>query len=82
MQSSILAVQQPTFVLEMLPAEWAAALIKGDWHELEAISPDEAARAKAWQIEEGLCVIDCSEDSVFDDGRDTECLTYLCVRRH
>lgn len=72
------------FKLEVLPAEWAPALINGDWEALEAIDPDEAARAKAWQIKEGLCVVGCNEEPIFDhfDGRDTECLTYLCVHRH
>lgn len=77
-------MQPLNFTLEILPAEWAPALIDGDWDTLEAADPDEAARAKAWQIEEGLCVVGCNEETIFDyhEGRDTECLTYLCVVRH
>jgi hypothetical protein len=72
------------FKLEILPEEWADALIYGDWDELEKNNPDEAARAKAWQIEEGLCVVGCNEEPIIDyfDGRETGCLTYLCVYRH
>lgn len=74
---------QPNFTLQILPAEWAPGLVDGDWNTLESVNPTEAARAKAWQIEEGLCVVGCNEEKIFDDdGRDTECRTYLCVRRH
>lgn len=77
-------MQPLNFIIEILPAEWAPALIEGDWEELESTNPTEAARAKAWQVEEGLCVVGCNDETIFDyfDGRDTECRAYLCVVRH
>jgi hypothetical protein len=67
--------------IEVLPAEWARAIIDSDWESLE---PDEAMRAKAWQIENSLYVIGCGNETIIENfnGRNTECLPYLCVRRH
>lgn len=69
---------------EILPARWASALVNGDWCGLEFDDPDEAARAKAWQIEQGLFVIDVLDEPTVEqfDGRTTDCLVYLCTRLH
>jgi hypothetical protein len=65
-----------------LPAYWASALINGDWSGLEYAAPDEAVKAKAWQMESGLRVLSCGEEQFVArfDGLLTECLEYHCTR--
>ncbi|WP_126448372.1 hypothetical protein [Sulfuricystis multivorans] len=64
-----------------LPAQWAPALINGDWSGLEYYYPDEAAKAKAWQMESGLSVLSCGEEPFVHrfEGLLTECLEYQCT---
>jgi hypothetical protein len=64
-----------------LPACWALALINGDWSGLEFYDPDEALRAKAWQLESGLHVLSCGEQAFMArfEGVLTECLEYQCA---
>lgn len=64
-----------------LPAHWASALINDDWSGLEYAAPDEAAKAKAWQMESGLSVLSCGEQQFVArfDGVLTECLEYHCT---
>lgn len=71
-------------ITEVLPASWAPALVNGDWSGLEYDDPDGAARAKAWQIEEGLYVLDALDEPTIEqfDGLTTDCLVYVCTRRH
>ena len=66
-----------------LPAAWASALVNNDWSGLEFYYPDEAAKAKAWQMESGLSVLSCGEESFIArfDGLLTECLEYYCTPR-
>ena len=65
----------------ILPAIWKDGLVNNDWTTLESDFPDEAASAKAWQIEAGLTVIGC-EDRAFVaayEGIETMCLRYHCA---
>lgn len=68
-------------VTVVLPASWASALVNNDWSGLEFYDPDEAAKAKAWQMESGLSVLSAGEHTFHDwyDGLLTECLEYQCV---
>ncbi|MEW5888017.1 MAG: hypothetical protein AB1768_03050 [Pseudomonadota bacterium] len=65
-----------------LPAVWAAALMLDDWYPLEYAAPDDAAKAKAWQMESGLRVLSCGERQFIArfDGVLTECREYRCTR--
>lgn len=62
----------------VLPALWRDGLINNDWVTLESDFPDEAVRAKAWQIESGLTVIGCEHRAFFALYEDvkTMCLQY------
>jgi hypothetical protein len=64
-----------------LPAAWASALVNEDWSGLEYYHPDEALRAKAWQMESGLDVLSCGDQTFIAryDGLQTECLEYQCT---
>jgi hypothetical protein len=64
-----------------LPAAWSSALVNNDWSGLERYDPDGAAKAKAWQIESGLSVLSCSDESFIAryEGLLTECLKYQCI---
>jgi len=68
-------------VTVILPALWSSALVNNDWSGLKHYYPDEASKAKFWQIESGLDVLSCSEDSFSAEyaGMLTECLEYQCV---
>jgi len=70
-------------VTVVLPASWASALVNDDWSGLEYDDPDDAAKAKAWQMESGLSVLSCGEHTFPDwyDGLLTECLEYQCVAK-
>jgi hypothetical protein len=70
-------------VTVVLPASWASALINDDWSGLEYGDPDEAARAKAWQMESELRVLSCGEEQFVArfEGLLTECLEYYCAPR-
>jgi hypothetical protein len=66
-----------------LPASWASALVNNDWSGLEYRNPDDAAKAKAWQLESGLSVLSCGDESFIAryEGLLTECLEYQCTPR-
>lgn len=68
-------------VTVVLPASWAPALVNNDWSGLEYDDPDGAAKAKAWQMESGLSVLSCGEESFIAryEGLLTECLEYVCT---
>lgn len=65
----------------ILPATWKDGLVNNDWITLESNFPDDAASAKAWQIEAGLTVIGCEEKAFIAayEGIETLCLRYLCT---
>jgi len=68
----------------ILPALWKDALIRNDWAALELNFPEQAADAKAWQIESGLSVIGYRNETLYVnfDGHMTECLEYTCTENN
>lgn len=65
----------------ILPAIWKDALVNNDWDLLEKNHPDEAAEAKAWQIQSELTVIGCDEKAFIAtfEAIQIACLKYHCV---
>lgn len=76
MAGSVLAI-------EVLPADWASALINNDWSGLEFHDPEFAKEAKEWEKNSGLEALYCDSEAYTGNykGQTTLVCDFVCVSK-